>query len=592
MQLDGCLQVIAAALGDDGADALFMPLAFGRYRLLQRPSGRCWAHAAVRATPNSETRRADVRVYDEQGTVVAELLDVQLKRARAGALARLADTPVDDLVHEIVWREAPLPDVERADSPALATLSAAAETALQRLRNEVGLDAYDACLPRLDALCAEFVAHALAQLGFSAVPGERLEGAALAVHLDIAPRHRQLFARLLDILAEQGWLAREGDAWRVQRPFADAHPGRQLAAFAATQPPIAAELELTGRTGVDLAPALRGHIDPLQLLFPAGSTATAERVYRDAAPARLFNGVVAAAVAAAAEGRSAARPLRILEIGAGTGGTTAHVLQGLPDGAAVYTFTDVGASFVARARERFGALHPFMRFQVLDLEDDPSAHGLPAQSYDLILASNVVHATRDVRRSLTHVRQLLAPGGVLLLLEACAPQAWFDLTVGLTEGWWRFSDHHLRPDYPTLARAAWTALLGDVGFGPVTGLAGDAAQPGALGLNTLLLAQAPAAAVTAPRRWLLWPDAGGVVNALATRLRAHGDHCELVRNGQPVAPLLRHWHAQGHRWHGVIHAAHARRPRCGRVAAASAAQRAAIRSRSAWHWEHRHDSGC
>ena len=545
VQLDGCLQLLAVALASEADDALYLPLSIGSYRLVTRPAGNCWAHIVAEPAQQGSTRRADLHVFNADGTPVAQLLDLRLKRVDAATLLRLGERAIDDLIHEIVWRDAPAPQAARP--LVLGELAGAAREGIVSLHGPAGIAAYDAALPQLDALCAGFVAQAIVRLGWSPSAGKRFDGVALATQLGVVERHRQLFQRLLAILAEQGWLARDGQAWVVRRAFGEARtlPGTTVPA------PIAAEQELTERTGRELAAALHGDCDPLQLLFPAGSSDTTERLYRDSPPARLFNGLVAELVAAAVKGRSAARPLRILEIGAGTGGTTAHVLPRLREGAAEYTFTDVGSAFVKRARERFGPEHPLVRFQVLDLEQDPVAQGLAEQGFDLILASNVVHATRDLRRSLERIRRLLAPGGVLAMLEACAPQAWFDLTVGLTEGWWCFDDHHLRPDYPTLPRDAWLRLLGESGFGLVDAVAGDPAQSGVLGLNTLLLGQRDASA----RDWLVFAEAQGFGQALAARLRARGDGCELVTNdGPPIVNLLHRLHAQGRRWTGVIHA--------------------------------------
>ena len=75
--------------------------------------------------------------------------------------------------------------------------------------------------------------------------------------------------------------------------------------------------------------------------------------------------------------------------------------------------------------------------------------------------------TRDVRAALKRVRSLLKPGGVLLLIEVLRPQRWFDLTVGLTAGWWAFEDTDLRPGYCTLDAAGWREALVNEGFGGV-----------------------------------------------------------------------------------------------------------------------------
>ena len=76
----------------------------------------------------------------------------------------------------------------------------------------------------------------------------------------------------------------------------------------------------------------------------------------------------------------------------------------------------------------------------------------------------MLHATADLRVSLNHVRRLLAPGGLLILVEGVRPRRWIDVTFGLTDGWWKFTDLALRPRHPLLGAAGWQDLLGDMGF--------------------------------------------------------------------------------------------------------------------------------
>ena len=85
--------------------------------------------------------------------------------------------------------------------------------------------------------------------------------------------------------------------------------------------------------------------------------------------------------------------LRILEIGAGTGGTTACVLKALQSQQGErlfqeYTITDVSAGFVNQCRQRFAAYNN-LKYAVLDITADPLGQGFEAGTYDLIIASNV-----------------------------------------------------------------------------------------------------------------------------------------------------------------------------------------------------------
>ncbi|MFO1456197.1 MAG: SDR family NAD(P)-dependent oxidoreductase [Steroidobacteraceae bacterium] len=571
--LDGCVQAIAAALmGAEDEAALFLPFSVGRYACRTLIGNRCHAYARLRPATGTATRQADVLVFDPDGRLVAELDDLRLKRVQAQALDRLGQRSLDDALYELRWLETTAPGAVTGAAPvALEAVRAGAMQALPALTRAAGLDAYDAFLPTLDRFCLELVVDALRRLGWQPAIGERVSAGALLQQLHILPRHARLLTRLLEILSEGGLLLVDGSHWVLAQSLEGPVTGLERDALIASCPAAAAEVEMTARAGAKFAEALRGEVDPLQLLFPGGTLDTAERLYRDTVPARIFNGLVADAVAALAANATAARPLRILEIGAGTGGTTAHVVPRLRDDAVEYTYTDVGAMFVARARERF-ADKPFMRFATYDLEKPPQEQGLHLGGYDVILASNVVHATRDLRRTLDRIRALLAPGGTLAMLEVTAPHRWFDLTVGLTEGWWCFEDKDIRPGYATVDRSRWLSLLREAGFTEACAVPASGAGSATLELNTLVLGRVAAASADAQSpTWIVLADEAGVGAELGRRLRARGNRCVTVRRGEafslsadagtvdPRDPdqyrrLLAEVGAAGSPLHGIVHA--------------------------------------
>jgi microcystin synthetase protein McyG len=173
------------------------------------------------------------------------------------------------------------------------------------------------------------------------------------------------------------------------------------------------------------------------------------------------------------------RIARILEIGAGTGGTTTYVLPRLQADRTNYTFTDVSPLFTERAREKFQSFS-FVDYQTLDIERNPATQRFDAHSYDIVLAANVLHATTDLHLTLKHVRELLAPQGLLILLEVTVSQRWLDLIFGLTEGWWRFKDLDLRPKHPLLSVQRWQGVLEECGFEGTAAIgAGEAGQDAA-----------------------------------------------------------------------------------------------------------------
>jgi SAM-dependent methyltransferase len=177
---------------------------------------------------------------------------------------------------------------------------------------------------------------------------------------------------------------------------------------------------------------------------------------------RYINGLAASAFGALGRSVPPGRQLRVLEIGAGTGGTTVSLLPALPADRTQYRFTDVSDFFLDRARTRFAA-YPFVSYGQLDMDRDPLEQGFAPHSFDVIVSANAVHASKDLRLTLTRLHELLAPGGVLVLVESTVHMAWFDMTTGLIEGWQHFADD-LRTDNPLLPPATWVQALRDAGF--------------------------------------------------------------------------------------------------------------------------------
>ena len=101
--LDACTQVLAgvAGLGDDGAALL--PLGWERIWLRGALPDRLVCHAVLREG-TKETRKADLRLYSEAGEELGGIAGFALRRATREALL---GGPIDDLLYEVKWREAP-----------------------------------------------------------------------------------------------------------------------------------------------------------------------------------------------------------------------------------------------------------------------------------------------------------------------------------------------------------------------------------------------------------------------------------------------------------------------------------------------------
>lgn len=186
--------------------------------------------------------------------------------------------------------------------------------------------------------------------------------------------------------------------------------------------------------------------------------------------------------------------LRILEVGAGTGGTTFQVLNACsPNGESFcseYMYTDISHGFFRTGQSTLKKWEGQLTFKTLNVENDPTKQGFEEHSYDLIIAANVVHATRSLTKSLGNIHKLLNPGGVLGLVELTQLTPYFNMSFGSLAGWWLGVEEG-RTESPLQSAEQWHSQLKQTGFSGIDLAAYDLPEPerhSALLLSTALAA--------------------------------------------------------------------------------------------------------
>jgi len=279
---------------------------------------------------------------------------------------------------------------------------------------------------------------------------------------DVLPQYRRLIVHWLAALAEMGLLFRQGGGYTLttNEVFRADSIERQLLHIERS---FGSDENLEGFVE-HVAKCLRNHlsllsgkINPLSLLFPEGSWRVAESLYEKNPVVRYHNGLLAAMVSALVETWDGQKPLRVLEIGAGTGGTSIAVLPSLAGARTEYSYTDVSAYFFSKAKEKFKA-YPSVRYAVYDLNRDLKDQNHQPESYELIIAANVLHNALDMRAVLNRVRELLRPGGRVLLLEGTRPTPWMWATVAFLE------DRRVESERWALGVDEWSRALEGAGF--------------------------------------------------------------------------------------------------------------------------------
>ena len=210
------------------------------------------------------------------------------------------------------------------------------------------------------------------------------------------------------------------------------------------------------------------------VMFPNSSMQLVEGIYKDNSVSDLFNEILAQTIVAYLQQRIDNNPnarVRLLEIGAGTGGTTEGLLPKLipfQDHIDQYLYTDLSKAFLLHAENKFVKDYPYVVPQLFDVTKPLLGQGINPDSYDVVIATNVLHATPSIRETLQNAKATLHRSGIIVINEI-SNQTWFaHLTFGLLEGWWLSQDQALRiPGSPGLYPETWKRVLEEEGFGPV-----------------------------------------------------------------------------------------------------------------------------
>jgi acyl carrier protein/ubiquinone/menaquinone biosynthesis C-methylase UbiE len=332
----------------------------------------------------------------------------------------------------------------------------ASETGLEGFINDID--------PKQNQLVLRYILDAFSQLGcdlISMAPGTLIPPMNM-----ILSEHARLKSRLFDILEWMDVINREPGNIYVRSnqdisniPTADI----LLQDLCSRYPVFETDNLLLSKTGSKLADCITGRASPLEILFKDEEASNLMfKFYCDspmfATAVILLNEMLQRLLSAPND-----ETIRIIEIGGGTGGTTAKILPILQklNRKVKYTFTDISKAFVLKAKKKFAA-YDFLDYTACNIEELPENFADGAV-YDIVIATNVIHATQNIRHTLTNINRLLTKNGMLILSELTKDLYWFDLVFGLLSGWWHFTDNDVR-NHAIMQPEVWREQLVSTGF--------------------------------------------------------------------------------------------------------------------------------
>ncbi|WP_328316145.1 non-ribosomal peptide synthetase [Streptomyces sp. NBC_00388] len=284
----------------------------------------------------------------------------------------------------------------------------------------------------------------------------------------VASKHERLVRRWLAACVENGYLDKDDDGTfgclrlvtpeDVEHAWAEAD---RLLPEANDRPELVDYFKLAA---AHLPELMRDERDPLRMLFPEGDLSIHEAAYMEGFLSRYLNRLATSTVLGVARRNTTGRPLRVLEVGAGVGGTSVDTIPALDGENVRYTFSDVSQFFLNKAGERF-ADHPWVDYALFDFNEPFREQGVRPNSVDVILCGNVMHYAKDARAVLSRMREALVPGGWLVFIETTrdnyqiltSMEFLFDATAG------DFQDVRHGKDQTFIGRHQWYDLLAGAG---------------------------------------------------------------------------------------------------------------------------------
>ncbi|MEV0639902.1 SDR family NAD(P)-dependent oxidoreductase [Streptomyces sp. NPDC050619] len=488
--LDGCLQAmlpLSACVVSGSAQPYVphLPVAVGSVRAWGPLPATVMAY--MRLTSVLETGlMCDITVCDTDGTVLLDLGDVYARRIENSG------SPAPRVYNEVLRarpRMTALPGTP-CPLPAPSRVIDACGPVVTRLDDAFRDHGYGGHMERSRELSAHYMAAAVNSiLGSAAARGaikvagpvggqvfslDDLRSAGLRESL--CP----LVEMMLGIAVRYGLLTARADGGWCQSgtPVPEELLQDRLKEF----PELIVMWQAAAWVGRSLPSVLTGEVEGLEVLF-GESGPIAAQVYNHDPGLTYLSDTAVAYIRAVLADWPADRPLRILEIGAGTGGFTARILPHLPPERTHYVYTDVSSAFFPKAEARFAAFN-FLEYRALDLGVDPLDQGFVAGSFDLVIASNALHTTTDITRGMRHAATLLDDNGQLVALEMHS-NAYVATLFGILDSFWDSTDTELRPAGAALTRDQWAPVLEQAGFSTSAFLS---AQPDVEGVPASVIA--------------------------------------------------------------------------------------------------------
>jgi 2-polyprenyl-3-methyl-5-hydroxy-6-metoxy-1,4-benzoquinol methylase/acyl carrier protein len=282
-------------------------------------------------------------------------------------------------------------------------------------------------------------------------------------------KYTNLLTEWLEVLCEDGYVEKSGDDYVLLKTFEIIDTDKLWNDFDKLDgsdkvKPLKEYIRSCCESHYGL---FKGEIVPVSLFFHESSSDVAKTIYTDN-PVSVYTNAVArkAITEIIKESSSKDRKVKILEVGAGIGGTSAELFGEIADFNVEYDFSDISEFFLNNASERF-AEYDFINYKFLDINKDLQSQGCSYGEYDIVFGVNVIHDAENLDYTIENIKKVLKPDGYLAMIETTDNMKSQMVSLGFLEG--------LNPIYEDMRNEnkkafmdehQWLKLLSDHGMTP------------------------------------------------------------------------------------------------------------------------------
>ncbi len=545
--LDSCFQTVFGIFNerDDVSKKMgvYVPRHIDRIKWYNDVNSyKLFVHGRLREWTN-EYALGELWIFNEDGSLVAEFHGFRSQYLKGSRGEQGGEQ--DKWFYEYNWNMKSRADQELRRNPGeYLPDPTAIESNVQEMITEVKNrpeqnEYYDLYEPEQYKLTIAYICKSLKDMGITLETGTGIDVKEQIEKVGVIQDHHRLFHHMFKLLRDAGVVkGADGKFEVISNPdFRDV--GVFMQELNMQFPQFHHESTLLGRCGPEIQGVLQGTVDPIQLIFPEDKWDAIVQYYVEGFAFKKYNDIAGKSIAELIRDIPEDQTIRVLEIGAGTGGMTQAILPMLPSDRTEYVFTDLSHMFMLKAQQRF-TNYPFVQYKILDIEQDPDEQGFDLNTFDIIIASDVIHATRNLSVSLGNVQKLLASEGVLLMLEVTNSPVYLDFIFGMTEGWWLYEDLDIRTEHATMPPDKWKTVLESNGYTDVACYSDFPEND--VSCQTVVMARAEKLnietnesdneAKTAIGNWLVFTDHKGVADKVIDHLKTLSKTCITVEIGE------------------------------------------------------------